>query len=76
MPMVGRKFTWSNNQERAVMCRLDCFLVSKEWDEHFTGAIQSALPRYVSDHCPVKISTNEINYGPVPFWFENCWLLR
>lgn len=52
LPVLGRRFTWSNNQERAAMSRLYRFLISKEWHEHFKDAIQTALPRYVSDHLP------------------------
>lgn len=52
LPLVGRKYRWSNNTERAAMSRLDRFLVSREWDEFYAGAIQVGLPRRVSDHCP------------------------
>ena len=61
-PMVGRKYTWSNNQERAAMSRLDRFLVSKEWDEYFKDAIQSALNRYVSDQSPIKFGLNIVGF--------------
>ena len=75
LPFTGLKLTWSNNQERLAMSRIDCFFVSKEWEESFVAAIQTALPRGTSDHRPIKLSSNEVDWGPRPFRFENCWLL-
>lgn len=39
LPLARRKLTLSNKHERAAMSRIDRFLISKEWDEHFVGAI-------------------------------------
>lgn len=76
LPLVGRKFTWTNNQAMAAMSRIDRFLFSKEWEVHFSGVSQVALPRVISDHCPIKLCPNVVNWGPKPFRFENCWLLH
>lgn len=71
--LIGRGFTWSNNQERVAMSRIDRFLLSKEWEDHFPRVIQSAMPRGMSDHCPIKLSSNMVDWGLKPrFW--NCWL--
>lgn len=74
LPLVGRKITWSNNQERAAVSRIDRFLLSKEWGDHFTRVIQLGLPRGLSDHCPLKLSPSTVDWGPKSFRFENCWL--
>ncbi|XXG47876.1 hypothetical protein AAC387_Pa02g2445 [Persea americana] len=36
LPLLGRRFTWSNNKEQAAMSRIDRFSLSTEWDDHFT----------------------------------------
>ncbi|RVW20562.1 putative ribonuclease H protein [Vitis vinifera] len=54
--------------------RLDRFLVSEDWENHFSGAIQSSLPRPVSDHFPILLDGGGVRSGPSPFWFENMWL--
>ena len=54
--------------------RLDRFLVSEDWENHFSGAIQSSLPRPVSDHFPILLDGGAVRRGPIPFRFENIWL--
>ncbi|RVW72705.1 hypothetical protein CK203_056739 [Vitis vinifera] len=54
--------------------RLDRFLVSEDWENHFSGAIQSSLPRPVSDHFPILLDGGGVRSGPSPFRFENMWL--
>lgn len=76
LPLSASKITWTNNQVMLAMSRIDRFLMSKEWEEHFVGVIQYALPRWSSDHRPVKLSLEEVNWGPRPFRFKNCWLLQ
>ena len=47
LPLQGGDVTWSNGSSAS---RLDRFLVSGEWDEHFSNANQIRLGRSVSDH--------------------------
>lgn len=68
------RFTWSNNQARGAMSRLDIFLTSSEWYLIFTNISQIKLFSPISDHCPVLLDTDEIDWGPKPFCFSNAWL--
>lgn len=70
---IGRKFTWSNNQDKLAMSRINRFLFSKYWKDQFPGVVQVALPRGLFYHTPIKISSMEANWGLKPFRFENCW---
>ena len=49
MQLLGRKFTWSNNQEEEKWNRLDRFLLNQDWLEKF-NLKQWGLPRTISDH--------------------------
>ena len=55
------------------MSRLDLFLVSKDWETHFSGVMQCTLPRLVSDHFPILLDGCGVRRGPIPFRFENMW---
>jgi len=44
-PLRGSDFTWSRSSEVLACSRLDRFLISVDWEECFTNAIQKRLPR-------------------------------
>jgi hypothetical protein len=51
IPLPGDSFTWSNNQDLP-MSRIDRFLVSSDWEEHFSDLIEHRLPRPLLGHFP------------------------
>ena len=53
------------------MSTLDRFLVSPEWDDQFSSAVQSLLPRTLSDHFPILLDCGCNRGGKYPFKFEN-----
>ncbi|PSS08274.1 Endonuclease [Actinidia chinensis var. chinensis] len=73
LPLVGRRFTWTNFQASIKLSRLDRFLVSFDWCEKF-NIRQWGLPRPISDHCPILISDEEKDWGPKIFRFMDAWL--
>ena len=73
--MNGRMFTWSNNQENPVFEKLDRVLVTKEWEDLFPQATVNRLPREVSDHNPLIVSTAKKESLPfIQFRFDLSWL--
>lgn len=71
LPLHGGSFTWSNGQQ---MSRIDSFLATNGWEEHFTEVVQRRLPRLVSDHWPILLDSGGFCSGPTHFLFENMWL--
>ncbi|RVW36959.1 Transposon TX1 uncharacterized 149 kDa protein [Vitis vinifera] len=67
-------FTWSGGLNGLSRSRLDRFLISEDWENHFNGAIQCSLPRPVSDHFPILLDGGGTRRDPIPFRFENMWL--
>jgi hypothetical protein len=55
----NRKFTWSNNQENAVLAKLDRILISTDWEATFPLVRVLALPKGTSDHNPLLIDSGE-----------------
>ena len=74
IPLEGGLFTWSNNREVSVKSRIDCFLLTLEWVDHFGLVNQRRLPRLLSDHFPILLDCRRIVGGKSPFRFENMWL--
>jgi len=73
--MTGGLFTWSNNQEDPTLEKLDRVLVSKDWEEMFPTVMVKKLPREISDHNPLVISSGlQKPKIPIQFKFELSWL--
>jgi endonuclease/exonuclease/phosphatase family metal-dependent hydrolase len=49
----GRIYTWGNNQENHVMCKLDRIFCTTTFDAKFPLASARALSRSGSDHTPL-----------------------
>jgi hypothetical protein len=66
--------TWSNNQENPILEKLDRVLVTKEWENLFPQACVDRLPREVSDHNPLIVSTGKKENLPfIQFKFDLNW---
>jgi hypothetical protein len=73
LPILGRKFTWFHSNGLS-MSRIDRALVSEDWISTWGYPSLWILPRSVSDHCPLVLRYNNVDWGPRPFRFNNFWL--
>jgi hypothetical protein len=55
----GRNYTWGNNQEYPVMCKLDRIFCATSFDSNFPLANARALSRSGSDHTPLVWDSGE-----------------
>lgn len=62
-PLSNARYTWTNGQENLIMCRLDRFMMSRDWEDWYPHFFQEALPKVVSDHWSVVL----LHYK-VKFW--------
>lgn len=51
-------------------------MVSHEWWNSWPNSALYALNRDISDHCPLMIRCQNVDWGPKPFKSRNCWLLE
>jgi hypothetical protein len=72
LPLGGRSFTWYSGDGLS-MSHLDRFLISDSWVSSFPNCVQMALPRSLSDHCPIMLSVGVQDWGPKPFRMLKCW---
>ncbi|RVW99827.1 putative ribonuclease H protein [Vitis vinifera] len=74
LPLAGGPFTWIGGLNSQAASRLDRFLFSDQWEDHFSAITQAALPRLISDHSPIVLQAGRFSSGKSPFRFENMWL--
>lgn len=55
IPLKGRSFTWSNQQESPLLEKLDWIFTSSHWTTTFPGTLAFPLARITSDHVPIKV---------------------
>ncbi|XP_039141263.1 uncharacterized protein LOC120278582 [Dioscorea cayenensis subsp. rotundata] len=72
-PLHGRSFTWTNGQTDPIWTRLDRFLLSLDWFSAYPSSIQSALPRFGSDHAPVYLEFGPHTQRSRIFRLEKSW---
>jgi exonuclease III len=53
--LEGGTFTWTNIREVEARSRIDRFLFSLDWEDHFPSIIQRRMPRLMSDHFPILL---------------------
>ncbi|KAF5795213.1 putative Endonuclease/exonuclease/phosphatase superfamily [Helianthus annuus] len=71
--MRGRSFTFQAPNSNK-LSKIDRVLVCKGFSDKWPGACLRALPRIHSDHSPLILRTNCLNFGHKPFKFFNSWL--
>ena len=71
LPMQGGVFSWSGGRNNQSWARLDRFLVTQNWLDHFSRVVQSRLPIPIFDHFPILLKDGGFRRGPFPFRFEN-----
>ena len=60
IPMAGGRYTWSNSISGS---KIDCFLFSPDWEDHYPNISQRRLVKVVSDHFPIILEGGAIQKG-------------
>ncbi|GKA71906.1 RNA-directed DNA polymerase, eukaryota, reverse transcriptase zinc-binding domain protein [Tanacetum coccineum] len=75
LPIGGRCFTWMN-KAGTKLSKLDRFLISEDVIDLLPDIRITALDRIWSDHNPILLHVDKIDFGPSLFKLYNSWLLR
>ncbi|KAI3506473.1 hypothetical protein L1887_28832 [Cichorium endivia] len=75
LKMGGFRFTYFCQRD-CKLSKLDRFLVSHNLINLFPQLAAIALPRDLSDHCPIVLQTEVVDFGKTPFRFFNSWMFR
>jgi hypothetical protein len=73
IPLHGRQFTWSNQQESPTLVKLDRVLCTVEWEELFLDCLLQSMASNDSDHCPLLLGLKDNLTGTRRFHFETFW---
>jgi hypothetical protein len=71
LPLAGGSFTWSLSQNPPVWSRIDCFLVSLDWEARFPMVSHTRLSRLYLDYFSILLDCGDVSRGSIPFKFEN-----
>lgn len=77
MNYSGVRYTWSNKREpgQYMELQLDRSLCSTNWFHYWPISNYLVLPRIVSDHSPLVVSSSRIIHkSPKPFRFLSMWM--
>ncbi|GKC45235.1 RNA-directed DNA polymerase, eukaryota, reverse transcriptase zinc-binding domain protein [Tanacetum coccineum] len=75
LPIGGRCFTWMN-KAGTKLSKLDRFLIPEDVIDLLPNIRITAPDRIWSDHNPILLHVDKIDFGPSPFKLYNSWLLR
>ena len=73
LPLQGRKFTWSNQQESPTLVKLDRVFCSSEWENLFPNCLLQSGASDGSDHCPLLLGLHDVQPRKARFHFESFW---
>jgi hypothetical protein len=73
VPLIGRKFTWSNQRQEPTLVKLDHVFCTSSWEEFFPDCFLYSNASVCSDHCPLTLKFREDCKGKRRFHFEGFW---
>lgn len=73
LPLLDRRFTWSNNRDQPTLQRIDRAFINTAWSSAFPDTSLSSITRFISDHVPLVVNVSTSIPRPAVFRFENSW---
>jgi hypothetical protein len=74
LPLIGRRFTWSNGQACPTLVRLDRMFCTTDWEDLFPDCLLQSAATQDSDHCPLLLGLRDINKRKGRFHFQAFWV--
>jgi hypothetical protein len=76
IPLLDRKFTWSNRRTKPTLEGIDCVFFNLDANELFPNSSVSSQVRQISDHTPLLLQLSSTIPKASTFRLENSWLLH
>ncbi|KAE8795280.1 hypothetical protein D1007_30019 [Hordeum vulgare] len=71
--LIGRKYTWSNEQSPRTLVRLDRAFCTVDWELMFQNTKMLPESSSMSDHCPLLLVNDGMLRKQRRFQFEHYW---
>ena len=59
IPLLGRRYTWSNGRDSPTLVKLDRVLCTNDWEEIYVDNVLQSHATEMSDHCPLILGLRE-----------------
>jgi exonuclease III len=59
IPLLGRRYTWSNERDSPTLVKLDRVLCTNDWEEIYSENVLQSHATEMSDHCPLILGLRE-----------------
>ena len=53
IPLLGKRYTWSNERDLPTLVKLDRVLCTNDWEDIYTESVLQSHATEMSDHCPL-----------------------
>lgn len=73
VPLIGRRYTWSNERESPTLVKLDRVLCTNDWEDIYPECLLQSHATQLSDHCPLIIGLKDGSKTKKRFHFESFW---
>lgn len=73
IPLLGRKYTWSNEREAPTLVRLYRVFCTANCDPLFSDCLFQSAASLISDHCPLILGLRDSTRGKRWFHFKSYW---
>jgi exonuclease III len=73
IPLIGRKYTWSNGHSNPTLVKLDRVFYTTDWEEQFPDSLLQSSATDDSDHCPFVLGFHDFSRGKGRFHFQAFW---
>ena len=73
IPLLGRRYTWSNERASPTLVKLDRVLCTSDWEDLYPDCVLQSHATEMSDHCPLILGLHDGIRSKRHFHFESYW---
>lgn len=73
IPLLGRRYTWSNERSSLTLVKLDRVFCTTDWEDIYPDNVLQSHATTMSDHCPLILGLKDGFGGKKQFHFESYW---